>query len=222
MKPKMIFIFFALFTLFFIGPFVCANETDHNQIEFKWAILQHQADKSMKSIDLLNQNEIQIEPDDLIKIYFQPGENTYIYLYLYESDKTLTVLFPQKSESFLNLDYFQNDYFIPEKDKWLQFNNKKGSEKIYFIASASRLSALEKLNRDLSLSRSVIQAGRIKQWILHEIMRLSRLNVKSRMISYDLMPFAGSIRGSEQELPFKTGCFKADGLFIKTIYFQKK
>lgn len=79
MKPKMTFIFFNLFTLFFISPFVYANETDLNHIQFKWAILQHRTNKSMISIDLFNQNEIQIEPDDLFKIYFQPGENTYIY-----------------------------------------------------------------------------------------------------------------------------------------------
>ena len=158
---------------------------------------------------------------DKIKFYFQPVNQCYLYLFLYDSQKELFLLFPRK----FDFEYQIGDsYILPNENSWYVLDDNSGVEVFHFIVSDRRLTKLETVTkRYLTESRSYGKNNgkpSMKYGILDEIRRLIKENSFLAGVAEKPVSIAGDFRGLFEEFDGSGKKIVATGVYAKTIRLQ--
>jgi outer membrane protein OmpA-like peptidoglycan-associated protein len=95
---------------------------------------------------------------DGYRIYFEPYQPCYVYIFQRDSTGKLTRLYP--NADFGTRDNFVQarvKYWVPERDKWFELDTTRGTEEIYVVATTKRREDLEDLFTRLTRQASADQ-----------------------------------------------------------------
>ncbi len=192
-------------------------------IEFKWAFVARKDPSGRNKV--INIAEIVSNPGsdkpiiaagDKISFFVEPGENTYIYIYLVDSRNNLELIFPTSMDkNVLNSEFTTGKRnYIPGKYEWLSFDDNTGTETFYLLASSSRLNKLEDLTRDYINAEG--DQGTTKKMILNEIKGQKRLVAFMNPVEQPIS-FGGRIRGLEIDIAKLAVEVRGKDIYSKTI-----
>jgi len=156
---------------------------------------------------------------DKISFYVEPGENTYVYIYLVDSRGNLEPIFPTSMDMNVLASEFTNgnSTYIPGKFEWFSLDENKGTETFYVIASSTRLKKLEELTSNYINTEGDKEV--LKQMVLDEIKGQKKLvafnNPVERPISY-----GGKIRGLEIDISKMAVEVTGKDMYTKTIRLE--
>lgn len=156
-------------------------------IHFSWAVLTDTPD-GQRAVD--TSVPIVLENDSTLQVHIEQQPGVYIYLYLLDSTGELLFLYPQKTNHYLLNPPKADIVKVPAGSSRLTLVPPNGREKLYVLASASRLASLEELTEkyqgnpeDLSFRAAVIQ----------EIKKIRRRYSKLTKTVETSVPIAGTI-----------------------------
>lgn len=81
---------------------------------------------------------------DRMRVFVEPVEGTYVYLYLFDSARELALIFPPTPRFYDQQSAPAREYYVPDAGAFLM-DAHTGTEKFYLFASATRLTGLETL-----------------------------------------------------------------------------
>ena len=118
-------------------------EDDGKEISFRWAVFCTDHNNKQQAMNIIENPTVY--SGDSLKIFIQPEENAYVYLYLVDSSNELKLLFPAKINDFDDNYEFGRSYYIPQSGRQLTIDQNKGRETLFLLASEMRLGKLETL-----------------------------------------------------------------------------
>ncbi|MGH7799742.1 MAG: LysM peptidoglycan-binding domain-containing protein [Thermodesulfobacteriota bacterium] len=194
-----------------------------NVVEFKWAFVTRIDPDGRNQVvniakDALREDfRASVSEADKMGIYVEPGENTYVYLYLLDSRKNLELIFPTS----MNKDTLESEFtprkgtYIPGKYEWFTFDENRGTETFFLIASKKRVTRLEGLTKNY-LDADESDKELAKQKLLDEITGVKKdfafKTTLERPLSY-----GGIIRGLEIDIARLAVEVEAENFYSKTI-----
>lgn len=146
-------ILYVLVSLVIAAPWQCADASEtldstHSSIlSFEVNYVYRTAGlgelKTIKNGDTLKSG-------DHYKIVFTPDKHCYVYIFQVDSSGQVFQLFPMESFRGVRVNQFNpvkqgKKYVLPSPDKAFLLDQKSGTERIYFVASAERNTELESL-----------------------------------------------------------------------------
>jgi hypothetical protein len=150
---------------------------------------------------------------DLLRIYLQLQEKTYVYLYLDDSRGDLYLVFPPTPDFYGGDFPAWQKFYIPSGRGWFTLDSGNGKERFYLLATNHRLIGLEGLTDQFLMDREdrAMQA-RLLAEIKREIALLGQpANLEQSLLP---VPYSTGLGGSREPLP---GSFanqtKGDGDF---------
>jgi hypothetical protein len=200
--------------------------SEKDEIRFKWSLVvrvdpdgRNEVINIAKNVVTKRTDTTSISAGDKIAIYVDPDEGTYVYVYLLDSNNKLKPLFP-KSLGVNNLEdefAFGEGTYIPGKYEWFSFDNKKGYESFYLLASPKRLTKLEKL------TRNYVETDKEKDLAMQEV--LDEIKGIKRTVALGTpqespIPFGGRIRSLEIDIANLAVEVKAKDFYSKTIILK--
>ena len=218
MKRNKIIICFLLSIILFISGF--AEDIPGNSICFNWAFVYKNLEDEIQSLDFSKQVNY-FESGTRLKIYLEPIQQAYIYLLLYDTNKDLFLLFPER-ENGLFSEYTQGaSFYIPARTKWFYLKNTGGLEIFYLIVSATRCHKLEQVIEEYLLlkekkSVSLSLLNNAKQVILDEIHAVKKENSIFKGLIEKPVIIAGDYRG-ENNILEHVYRIQAENFYAKTI-----
>ena len=101
-------------------------------VSFGWAFFLKPEGEQVKSLDFTTPEPI--VGGELLRIYLELHEQSFVYLYLFDSREDLYLVFPPNG-SFYNGD-FPAGYktYIPSDNEWFFLDDLKGTERFYLLA----------------------------------------------------------------------------------------
>lgn len=211
---KIIFIFIFLVFIF--------NAKQPTSIELNFSIGAKQyINNNVFNIIPIDDNTI-LKENDGIRIFFQPADDCYIYTFFYDSNNIMTLLFPDDYNYYKKNSALKGiKYFLPDPWDWYLLDNNPGIETIYFIASTSRLTDIEKLikklddkNPDTVKMASNNIRDNIKEKITQQLTK--NYNFQER----NAFEIAGVIRAVNNDIEKYTKGLVGENIIIKSIRFK--
>ena len=130
----------TLFVLLGILPGVVSGG---EPVSFSWAFFLKSEDGQVKSLAF--ETPEPVVGGELLRIYLELHERSFVYLYLFDSREDLYLVFPANG-SFYNGDVSAGyKSYIPSGRAWFSLDDLKGTERFYLLASSKQLTELEKL-----------------------------------------------------------------------------
>ena len=190
---------------------------------FSWALVCQDEAGVGKAVNY-QKNVIRLEAGDRFKIYLQPSKSCYIYLYLYDAQKNLFLVFPDDFELFEQNSRIARNYELPGVNSWFYLDEAGGVELFYLIASSRRLEELEgSTKRYLQGSRAQmddLKAIAVKHEVLDEIRRLIKETSYLSEASEKPVAVAGDFRGIREEHELNGVRIETTEIYVKTIRLQ--
>lgn len=122
------------------------------QVSFSWAFLL-KAENS-QTASLAFDGPEQVSTGQLLRIYLELHNRSFIYLFLLDSRADLYMVFPPNS-SFYNGDLpIGYKTYIPSGHEWFALDTSQGIERFYLLVSNERLHGLEELTDAFMVSRA--------------------------------------------------------------------
>lgn len=183
-----------------------------DQVGMTWAFFLKDGEGEVKSLGF--EEAESFAAGDLLRIYLQLHEKTYVYLYLYDSREDLYLVFPPGPDFYAGVDFpAWQKFYIPSGRGWFTLDSGNGKERFYLLATNHRLLGLEGLTDQFLMDREdrVVQAR-----LLAEIKREIALIGQPANLEQSLMPasYSTGLAGSHEPQP---GSFanqiRADGDF---------
>jgi hypothetical protein len=216
---------FILLIISAVNIFLTASDnTSDNKILFNFGIIQKDQNQMLKRIELGKTKDLTAK--DKICIFINPVKNVFIYLYLVDSENSLSLLFPDNIDFFNNAYKTGNSYFLPAREKWYDFDENKGIEKFILLASPNRLGKLEELTKK---HQNLIQQNKVekkeiiiaKQDVLDEIAKIKMTNSKFIVFAEKPTVISGTVRGIKDD--FKELLYKKELVYkIEAEKFYSK
>lgn len=117
------------------------NASAQDSVQFSWAIL-HDTPEGRRALD--TSRPIELGNGATLQIYIEQQPRTFIYLYLLDSADNLTFLFPERAD-FYSTPPIGGTFWVPSEKEHFELVPPAGQERMYLLASASRLIDLEEL-----------------------------------------------------------------------------
>ena len=214
-----------LLIVFFLLRVGSLGADSAGELVFDWAFVKRGLDGEAGSIDF--SRRVRISSNDLFKIYIQPLRGAYIYLYLYDVQKELYLLFPERFEDFDDRDYLGQKYYLPDGDAWFSLDDSRGVEKFYLLASVERLTRLEALTEEYTLlydnrKGSSGETNTARQRVLDEIVSIRKQHSQFVITAEKPVPIAGGVRGQNADLEKLATRINAEGFYTKTLRLEHK
>ena len=188
----------------------------NSKLCFKWAVLHR--DQQGRTVALNSSKKPAAVSGDFLKIFIKPVKNVFVYVYLYDSKKVLSPLFPEAAEEYK----IGKAYYIPGGNGWFELDSSKGIEIFHIIASKDRLVDLENLTKGY-LSASKVEQGSLKAKVLAEIKNLKkRFSRFAAAIAEKPVPIAGTSRGPNESLEKYAVQVEAQNFYGKTFRLEHK
>jgi Domain of unknown function (DUF4384) len=205
---------------------VAQQKTESDDLRFKWSLIvridpdgRNEVVNIAKNIITGKSDNISVSAGDRITIYLEPDKGTYVYLYLLDSNNKLIPLFQRNlaATGLENESRLGKGTYIPGKHKWFSFDEKKGYERFYLLASPEPLSKLEKLTQNYVETEKEQDLAR--QDVLDEIK-----GIKSAVVletpQENPIPFGGGVRTLEIDIADLAVGVEAKGFYSKTIILK--
>jgi hypothetical protein len=228
MNNVLILICFVVINILFLSPtafqgVVAQQKSETDELRFRWSLIvrldpdgKNEVVNIAKNAATKKNDKTSVSAGDKIAMYVEPGESTYVYLYLLDSNDNLKLLFPAS----LGKSNLENEFtvgkgtYIPGKYEWFSFDEKKGYESFYLLASPKRLTKLEKL------TRNYVEADKEKDLAMEEV--LDEIKGIKRTVALETpqekpIPFGGGIRSLEIDIANLAVEVKAKDFYSKTI-----
>ena len=192
-------------------------------INFKWAFVARiDPGGRNKLINLaeMASNLVSEKPvitsGDKMSFFVEPGQNTYVYIYLVDSRGNLELIFPTSmDENVLKSEFTAGKRtYIPGKYEWFSFDDNRGTEMFYLLASSSQLMKLEELTSVYLNAEGDRETS--KQMVLNEIKAKKKL-VAFRSPPEQPISFGGLIRGLKIDIANLAVEVRGKDLYSKTI-----
>ena len=191
-----------------------------DSVKFSWALVCQQQEEASKPIDY-HASVIPMHSGDRFKIYLKPITPCFIYLYLYDSQGNLYLVFPEDFEFFEQNTRPPRNYELPGVNSWFYLDENNGVELFYLIVSTQRLEKLERSTvRHLSAagrSESSGAAAAVKHEVLDEIKRLIKESSYLSSSAEKPIAVAGHFRGIRQDTELKGISIEASEIYVQTI-----
>lgn len=200
-------LFLALLLIMLTGCPALAGE----QVGVAWAFFLKGGEGEVKSLGF-DEAEI-FSAGDLLRIYLQLQEKTYVYLYLYDSRDDLYLVFPPTPDFYAGEFPAWQKFYIPSGRGWFTLDSSRGKERFFLLAANQRLLGVEGLTDQFLMDR---EDRELQDRLLAEInLAMARLGQPANLEQSPLpAPYATGLAGSSEPLP---GSFanltRADGDF---------
>jgi hypothetical protein len=182
-----------LLTAFFASP---ARAGD--QVGVAWAFFLKDGEGQVKSLSF-DETE-RFAAGDLLRIYLQLQEKTYVYLYLHDSRGDLYLVFPPTPDFYGGEFPAWQKFYIPSGRGWFTLDSGNGKERFYLLAANHRLIGLEGLTDQFLMDRDD-RAMQVR--LLGEINReIATLGQPANLEQSPLpVPYSTGLAGSREPLP---------------------
>ena len=167
--------------------------------EVAWAFFLKDGDGKVKSLEFDEPEHF--SAGDLLRIYVQLQEKTYIYLYLYDSRQDLYLVFPPTPDFYADSFPAWEKYYIPSGRGWFTLDNGTGKERFYLLAAKQRLLGLEGLTDQFLMDRDDRE---MQDRLLAEITRqTSSLGQQPAGLDQNRwpVPYSTGLAGGRDQLP---------------------
>lgn len=158
-------------------------------VDFRWAF----ASKSPKGEISAVMRDMSLKTGDRLKMMIELRRKCFVYVFHYNPQDGLKLLFPYALALF-DSDYRTNyRYLVPRGENWFQLDNNPGQESFYLIASANRLTELEK---DYQRCETAPAGGRAEaeKAVLERIRALRREHREITTPAERPIPIGGAVR----------------------------
>jgi hypothetical protein len=193
-----------------------------SSLSFTYAFLYKHAESDQPQAVDHNSVSVKLSSVDRIKIFLKPVKNAYIYLFFQDTEYTLYLLFPTAISHFDGFYQCNKNYYVTKGDEWFVLDDSSFTERLYFIVSEERLTALEALtNAYLSCYYSKTQQeAKLKEarQKVVEAIKIVRLEHGQEDIKEDIVLAACDFSGMGNENEGKAMEVEADGIYAKAIW----
>ena len=167
---------------------VCAvSDVIAQDVRFRWAFgVSTGAGGARKFVPVTGEDVI-LRSGDEIKMFVAPDCKCFIYVLHQDQAGQFAVLYP--SNGAFPASPPTAPSYIPEGGGWLQVDDAKGTERIYLLASTTRLTSLEQM-----LAAAAAKGPSPTQQIVGELARLQKSTV-ARNWSERPVTMGGQVRG---------------------------
>ena len=211
-----------LLPVFVGGQSLFAGDRD-GSVMFSWALVVRSETGLSKTVDY-QQNIIRLESGDRFKIYLKPRNACFIYLYLYDAQNNLFLIFPDDFENFAQNSQISTNYELPGINSWFYLDEARGVELFYLIASPRRLEELERSTLRYLAEQTThgndLQAVACKHDVVDEIKRLIKETSYLSDAAEKPVAVAGHFRGIREEHELNGLRIETTGIYVKTIRLQ--
>jgi hypothetical protein len=176
------------FWLFTIA--ICLSATAHAQdVRFRWAFGVATGTGAARHFAPVTSEDVTLRSGDEIKMFVGPESRCFIYVLHQDQAGQFEVLYPSDG-AFPDAPPTAPTY-IPSGGGWLQVDDASGTERIYLLASTTRLTSLEQL---LAAAASTAKKPSPSQQIVGELARLQKTQI-ARNWSERPETIGGQVRG---------------------------
>ncbi len=181
-----------------VAGFFAAPAWPGDQTEVAWAFFLKDGEGRLKSLEFDEPEHF--AAGDLLRIYLQLQEKTYVYLYLYDSRQDLYLVFPAAADFYAESFPSWEKYYIPSGRGWFTLDNGSGKERFYLLASKQRLMGLEGLTDQFLMDRDDRQ---LQARLLDEIKRQAMILGQPVGLEQNRWPVPHSLglAGGRDQLP---------------------
>lgn len=201
----------ALVMLVLLG----ASARAADQVDVTWAFFLKDGEGRVKSLEF--DLPERFSAGDLLRIYLQLQEKSYVYLYLYDSRQDLYLVFPPTPDFYAAAFPAWQKFYIPSGRGWFTLDNGTGKERFYLLVVNQRLLGLEGLTDQFLMDRDDREAqARLLAELNREVARLGQpANLDQNRLP---VPYFTSLAGGHDQQPNSfANVTKANGDFSLTL-----
>jgi hypothetical protein len=166
-----------------------ASIASAQEVRFRWAFGVATGVGPARHFAPITGDELTLHNGDEIKMFVGPECKCFIYVLHQDQAGQFEVLYPSAG-AFSDTPASTASY-IPPGGGWLQVDDATGTERIYLLASTSRLTSLEHL---LAAAAAATKGPSATQQIVGELARLQKTSV-ARNWSERPVTMGGQVRG---------------------------
>ncbi len=108
------------------------NSTEDSELAYELGVFYKKS--GHKGINTIYTDNVQLENNDKIFLFFRPAQDSFVYILNEDSDSNFTLIYPSPGES--SRVKKGRDYWVPSMGKAYTLEGASGREKIYFIATS--------------------------------------------------------------------------------------
>lgn len=179
----------VLLIAIFLSCSSALNASEDN-LSFKYAFIRKAPDKVTEEILDFAQKP-QVKTGDQLRIFLQPIENAFLYVFLESSQKNLDLMFPETPDAYDNTFEMKKNYYVPGKTTWFEVDKNKGDERFYILASSERLTGLEEITKKYLANN---KNDEYKAKVLEEIKNVRQSFSRLASNTETGVPIAGTFR----------------------------
>ena len=129
--------------IFFMPGMLPEAHGAEDSFSFTWGFFLKDSGGSIRSLSFEGQELV--ANGDLLRIYLELRDRSYVYLYLFDSVEDLYMVFPPGPGFYSGGFPAWHKTYIPSGRNWFTLDDIKGTEKFFLLASPTRLTDLEEL-----------------------------------------------------------------------------
>jgi len=185
-------------------------------LSLKWAFIGLEKGGQKRVIDFAASPSVRA--GDRLQVYIEALTSAHVYLFLYDSNKDLTLLYPENPRAPAASGGEGGGRILPAEDEWFTFDEATGEEQFYLLASVKRLSRLEDLTAAWVRNQKSAEA---KARVLEEIKAQRRLHSGLTAAVEKGVPMAGTFqsRAMASEILGEATLVEAKGFYARTLRF---
>lgn len=212
--------------LWFVAMGIGQGSTEGNPVRFRWAMVAIAAQGG--EIRLIDKDTV-LHTGDEIKMAVELESRCYVYVVWVDSAGRVHRLFPYTWEQF-GRDYKVGaSYYIPPGPPWFRLDAEEGIEKVYLVASSTRMDVLERHLRAYE-DGPTQEKPALAEAVGTELKRLRKVAMKFSRPAERPVALAGSLRGdqdsetdsSKPDVATMATEIKAPSLYCRTFTIEHR
>ncbi|MBN1835838.1 MAG: DUF4384 domain-containing protein [Spirochaetales bacterium] len=197
----------------------CALDAQAAAVRFGWALVYQDGSGMTKPIDY-TANIVPMNAGDRFRFYFRADSPCLVYLYLFDAQGNLSLLFPREIDSPQRVLQSNARRVLPDNETWYYLDDQGGVETFYLVVSRRAQNRLEAATR--RFAGPVAQpngpgAADAKYAVLDEIRRIMQRNSHLSGAAERPAAIAGEFRGVDEEYQVKGISVESDRTYVTTI-----
>lgn len=184
-------------------------------LRFKWAFLVRDESGATRVVDF--SEKVTVTRGDALQIYLEPVTNVYLYLYMFDAQKQLRCLFPASVDAYDKGPPPATGHLLPGDGKWYIMDAQKGTEKLFLLASAARLTGIEALTRKMAAAPDDAE---VKSRLLDEIQIVRRAREDLTVPVEKGVPMAGTVVAVTRGPAGEATLTEATGFYARTLRLE--
>jgi hypothetical protein len=162
------------------------------EVQFRWAFGAATGSGAARHFITVT-DDVTLRTGDEIKMWVSPTSRCFIYVLHQDQSDEFDVMYPTQRTFDEGPAPVGSLHYIPPLPGWLQLDAATGTERVYLIASATRLTTLEQLLTRNASSPQAARAG-VSRQVISELARLQKEYVAKNW-SERPVTMGGQVRG---------------------------